>query len=111
MAQSAATGSTASTSGAPWPRPKPPEPVEVKWLRDGEPLGLACHCLRIPASCNAPRCSNCNADSMAIRSLIVDDNRSFLEAARVLLEREGLTVADVATTGDEALRKAAALRP
>src|SRR5512132_1559970 len=48
---------------------------------------------------------------MPIRSLIVDDNRSFLEAARVLLEREGLTVADVATTGDEALRKAAALRP
>ena len=48
---------------------------------------------------------------MPIRSLIVDDNRSFLEAARVLLEREGLTVADVATTGDEALRKAETLRP
>jgi DNA-binding NarL/FixJ family response regulator len=48
---------------------------------------------------------------MAIRSLIVDDNRSFLEAARVLLEREGLTVTDVATTGEEALRKAESLRP
>jgi len=48
---------------------------------------------------------------MPIRCLIVDDNRSFLEAARVLLEREGLTVADVATTGDEALRKAETLRP
>jgi CheY-like chemotaxis protein len=48
---------------------------------------------------------------MPIRSLIVDDNRAFLEAARILLEREGLTVADVATTGDEALRKAEALRP
>jgi len=48
---------------------------------------------------------------MPIRCLIVDDNRSFLEAARVLLERAGLTVADVATTGDEALRKAETLRP
>jgi DNA-binding NarL/FixJ family response regulator len=48
---------------------------------------------------------------MPIRCLIVDDNRSFLEAARVLLEREGLTVTDVATTGDEAFRKAETLRP
>jgi DNA-binding NarL/FixJ family response regulator len=48
---------------------------------------------------------------MPIRSLIVDDNHSFLEAARVLLEREGLTVAGVATTSDEALRKAETLRP
>ena len=48
---------------------------------------------------------------MPIRCLIVDDNDSFLEAARVLLEREGLTVAGVATTSDEALRKAETLRP
>ncbi len=48
---------------------------------------------------------------MPIRCLIVDDNHSFLEAARVLLEREGLTVAGVATTSDEALRKAKTLRP
>jgi DNA-binding NarL/FixJ family response regulator len=48
---------------------------------------------------------------MPIRSLIVDDNHWFLEAARVLLEREGLTVAGVATTSDEALRKAETLRP
>ena len=43
--------------------------------------------------------------------LIVDDNHSFLEAARVLLEREGLTVAGVATTSAEALRQAETLRP
>jgi len=48
---------------------------------------------------------------MPIRSLIVDDNRLFLAAARVLLEREGLAVAGVATTGAEALRKAETLRP
>jgi DNA-binding NarL/FixJ family response regulator len=48
---------------------------------------------------------------MPIRCLIVDDNHSFLEAAQVLLEREGLTVAGVARTSDEALRKAETLRP
>jgi len=48
---------------------------------------------------------------MTISCLIVDDNRPFLEAARTLLEREGLTVAGVATTSIEALRQAEALRP
>ncbi len=48
---------------------------------------------------------------MPIRLLIVDDNQSFLEAARVLLEREGLTVAGVASTSAEALREAETLRP
>jgi DNA-binding NarL/FixJ family response regulator len=48
---------------------------------------------------------------MPIRCLIIDDSHSFLEAARVFLEREGLTVAGVATTGDEALREAENLRP
>jgi DNA-binding NarL/FixJ family response regulator len=48
---------------------------------------------------------------MPIRLLIVDDNRPFLEAARVLLEREGLNVAGVASTSSEALRQAETLRP
>ena len=48
---------------------------------------------------------------MPIRCLIVDDNRQYLEAARVLLEREGLTVAGVATTSKEAFRQAKALHP
>ena len=48
---------------------------------------------------------------MPIRCLIVDDNRPYLEAARVLLEREGLTVAGVATTGKEAFRQAKVLHP
>jgi DNA-binding NarL/FixJ family response regulator len=46
-----------------------------------------------------------------MRCLIIDDNHSFLEAARVLLEREGLTVAGVASTSAEALRQADTLRP
>jgi CheY-like chemotaxis protein len=43
--------------------------------------------------------------------LIVDDNRDFLETASTLLEREGLTIAGVATTGADALRKVETLRP
>lgn len=45
------------------------------------------------------------------RCLIVDDSPSFLEAARVLLEREGLPVAGVASSSEEALRQAEALLP
>ena len=48
---------------------------------------------------------------MPISCLIVDDNRPFLEAARILLEREGLIVAGVATTSSDALRQAETLRP
>jgi CheY-like chemotaxis protein len=48
---------------------------------------------------------------MPIRFLVVDDSKSFLEAARLLLEREGLTIAGVASSCAEALQKAEALRP
>jgi len=46
-----------------------------------------------------------------IRCLIVDDNQRFLDAARLLLEREGVAVAGVATTSAEALRLEEELRP
>jgi CheY-like chemotaxis protein len=48
---------------------------------------------------------------MALRALIVDDNSNFLGAARDLLEREGVEVIGVATTGAEAIRLAAELQP
>ena len=48
---------------------------------------------------------------MAVRCLIVDDNRAFLEAARTLLEREGITIAGVASTSADALSRADTLRP
>jgi DNA-binding NarL/FixJ family response regulator len=48
---------------------------------------------------------------MAFGILIVDDNRLFLEAARVLLERQGLRVVGVAASSAEALRRAGELRP
>jgi DNA-binding NarL/FixJ family response regulator len=48
---------------------------------------------------------------VAVQCLLVDDNRDFLEAARTLLEREGLAVVGVASTSADALRKAGLLRP
>jgi CheY-like chemotaxis protein len=43
---------------------------------------------------------------MSLRAVIVDDNAEFLETARSLLEREGITVVGTASTGAEALRSA-----
>ena len=48
---------------------------------------------------------------MEIRCLIVDDNERFLDAARLLLEREGVPVVRVATTSAEALQLEAQLQP
>jgi CheY-like chemotaxis protein len=48
---------------------------------------------------------------VAIRCLIVDDSAAFLEAASILLQREGVTVVGVASNSAEALRQARALRP
>jgi CheY-like chemotaxis protein len=46
-----------------------------------------------------------------LRCLIVDDSLRFLEVARSLLEQQGISVVAVASTGAEALERAAALRP
>ena len=43
--------------------------------------------------------------------LLVDDNAGFLEAARALLEREGITVVDVASTSAEAVERIRELQP
>jgi CheY-like chemotaxis protein len=48
---------------------------------------------------------------VALQCLIVDDNQDFLDAARTLLEREGLTIAGVASTSADALRKTELLQP
>ncbi|HEX8134318.1 MAG TPA: response regulator transcription factor, partial [Actinomycetes bacterium] len=47
----------------------------------------------------------------SLRLLLIDDSPRFLQAARGLLERQGLTVVGVAAHGSEALRQAQALRP
>jgi CheY-like chemotaxis protein len=46
-----------------------------------------------------------------LRCLIVDDSPRFLEAARELLEREGVTVVGVASDGSEAIQRTRDLRP
>jgi two-component system, NarL family, nitrate/nitrite response regulator NarL len=48
---------------------------------------------------------------VVLRCLIVDDSPRFLAAARGLLEREGIAVVGVASTGEEALRRIEELRP
>jgi len=48
---------------------------------------------------------------MALRCLIVDDSPHFLDAARGLLEREGLVVVGVASTAADALRRVQDLEP
>jgi CheY-like chemotaxis protein len=48
---------------------------------------------------------------MTLRCLIVDDSPRFLDAARGLLERQGITVVGVASTSAEALQRAQELRP
>jgi DNA-binding NarL/FixJ family response regulator len=53
----------------------------------------------------------CHADRVGLRCLLVDDNTALLEAMRLLLEREGVTVVGMASSTAEALRQARALCP
>jgi DNA-binding NarL/FixJ family response regulator len=48
---------------------------------------------------------------VALRCLIVDDNREFLAVARNLLEQEGINVVGVASSSTEAIQQAKELRP
>ena len=57
-----------------------------------------------------PGASPCDAEA-TLRCLIVDDSPWFLDAARGLLERQGVTVVGVASNSAEALQRAQELRP
>ena len=57
-----------------------------------------------------PGTPTCDPEPM-LRCLLIDDSPRFLEAARGLLERQGVTVVGVASTSAEALRRASELRP
>lgn len=65
----------------------------------------------IPATFNALLALAWHAQLVPLRCLIVDDNTDFLQAACDLLQRQGLEVVGVATTGEEALVTANELRP
>jgi DNA-binding NarL/FixJ family response regulator len=46
-----------------------------------------------------------------LRCLIIDDNPQFLDAARRLLQQQGITVVGVGASSEDALRLALELRP
>jgi hypothetical protein len=48
---------------------------------------------------------------MRLLCVMVDDDEAFLDVARALLERDGITVAGVAHSGAEAVERVQALRP
>jgi CheY-like chemotaxis protein len=54
---------------------------------------------------------NPGTGAVRLRILIVDDSRHFLDAARGVLEQDGITVVGVASTSAEALQLAGNLRP
>jgi CheY-like chemotaxis protein len=64
-----------------------------------------------PASRNAHRRLPGDTGDMPLRCLIVDDSRRFLDAARGLLERQGITVVGEASTSAEALQLVVELQP
>ena len=66
---------------------------------------------KYPGSGNAAGSGSRDARRMPLRCLIVDDSRCFMEAARALLEREGLAVVGVASTTAEAVRRVQELGP
>lgn len=74
-------------------------------------LGAGTGAATFPASRKAYRSQPGDAGDMTLRLLIVDDSRRFLDAARGLLERQGITVVGEASTSAEALRLTAELQP
>ena len=66
---------------------------------------------QFPASRNAAAAYRGHSDRMPLRCLLVDDSEAFLQAASLLLQREGVSVVGVASSIAGALRQASALRP
>jgi DNA-binding NarL/FixJ family response regulator len=64
-----------------------------------------------PVSRDARGASRVKSEGMTERCLIVDDSRQFIDAARGLLERQGLRVVGVATNGSDAMQLAQQLQP
>ena len=56
-------------------------------------------------------CACCNPGGVGFGLVVVDDDRSFADVARVLLERQGERVLGVACTSAEAVKQVAELRP
>jgi hypothetical protein len=71
-----------------------------RWLVDRRRRAI----LGIPASRSASALYPRQSDHMPLRCMLVDDSEAFLEAASLLLEREGVTIVGVALSIAEAVR-------
>ena len=67
--------------------------------------------VRAPASFNADWLACEHTGLVQLGCVIVDDDEVFLDVARALLERDGVTVAGVAHNSAEAVQLVRALRP
>jgi DNA-binding NarL/FixJ family response regulator len=67
--------------------------------------------MRIPATCNAAGVATWDSDAVRLRCVIVDDDGAFLQVARALLERQGITVEGIAHGCADAVERARMLRP
>jgi CheY-like chemotaxis protein len=68
--------------------------------------------VRFPAGCNANTARQVRPlAAVTLRCLIIDDSPEFLDAARRLLQQEGIAVAGVASSVEDAVRLASELRP
>jgi CheY-like chemotaxis protein len=65
----------------------------------------------MPAGRNVHDLASCQDGQMQLRCVIVDDDETFVEAARDVLERDGVTVAGAASSYAEAVQRTEALRP
>jgi CheY-like chemotaxis protein len=74
-------------------------------------LGAGCRRSDGSASCIAQRCPLRDRWDVKLRSLLVDDSRTFIASARRLLESQDMEIVGTATSGAEALELAAALSP
>jgi CheY-like chemotaxis protein len=88
---------TRSGEGPPRPLPAHQAPVSLRLTEDG------CQ----PATGDL----RCHPDATMLRCLIVDDSQRFLDAARALLERQGMAVIGVASTSQEAMWRVEELQP
>src|SRR4051794_41015109 len=122
-------GPTASpSSGAPTPAPVTTGPVprppprwslgawpatgdDLHWQLAGSPRFQSPATERWALALKTGAGSDAILDHMPVRCLIVDDNSGFLRSARLLLEREGLSVVAFASTGDDAMQQVDALAP
>ncbi len=80
-------------------------------LRPDQATSHSVASFRLAAMRGAGACCNPEGVGAGFGLVVVDDNRSFAEVARALLERQGQHVLGTACTSDQAMQLIAKLRP